>query len=198
MAVLIRTNASSAPAGARVPARAFPWLIALLWLVYETTVFGAAANEYQVKAVFLYNFAQFVEWPAVAFSDPQAPLVIGVLGTDPFGSLLDETVRGEAIGNRPLLVQRYQRLDEVGHCHILFIGRSELSRLDTIVGTLRSRGVLTVGDIDNFAQRGGMIQFTTENNKIRLRINLGAARNAHLIISSKLLRPAEVIGNGHD
>ncbi len=157
-----------------------------------------ATPEYQVKAVFLFNFAQFVEWPPEAFREAHSPVVIGVLGEDPFGSYLDETVRGEKVNNRPLVVQRYRRAEEIKTCHILFVSRSETERLEPIFAGLRGRNILTVGDAVGFAQRGGMIRFVTEKNKIRLRINLEAAKAASLMISSKLLRPAEIVAPGKD
>jgi hypothetical protein len=147
--------------------------------------------EYQIKAVFLFNLAQFVEWPARAFAEPGAPLVIGVLGEDPFGSYLDETLHGETVRNRPLVLQRYRRLSEIRVCHVLFISRSETDRLEQIFATLRGRNVLTVGDAEDFITRGGMIRLVTENNKIRIRINADAVRAASLSISSKLLRLAQ-------
>jgi hypothetical protein len=157
-----------------------------------------APSEYQVKAVFLFNFAQFVDWPASAFADSQAPLVIGVLGEDPFGAYLDETVRGEKVNNRPLIVERYRRVEEIKICHILFVSRSEAERLEKIFAELKERNILTVGDFEGFTKRGGMMRFVTEKNKTRLRINLEAAKAAGLTISSKLLRPAEIISPGKD
>jgi hypothetical protein len=154
--------------------------------------------EYQLKAVFLFNFAQFVEWPPEAFQGSHAPLIIGVLGEDPFGVYLDETVRGEKVNDRPLVVQRYRRIDEMKACHILFISRSEANQLEPIITSLKGRHILTVGDAVGFAQRGGIIRFVTEKNKIRLRINLEAAKAAHLTISSKLLRPADIVAPGKD
>jgi hypothetical protein len=147
--------------------------------------------EYQVKAVFLFNFAQFVDWPPKAFPEPQTPLVIGVLGEDPFGTYLDETVRGEKVKDRPLVVQRYRRVGEIKTCHVLFISRSETDRLEQILASVKGRNILTVGDAEDFALRGGMIQLVTEKNKIRMRINLEAVKAAGLTISSKLLRVAE-------
>ncbi len=155
----------------------------------------AVAREYQVKAVFLFNFAQFVEWPAAAFAEENSPLVIGVLGNDPFGPLLDEVVGGESVGKRPLNVRRYRRLEEIGICHILYIARSETARLGQIVAGLRERPVLTVSDIEGAARSGVMIRFFAENKRIRLRINLEAARTVNLELSSKLLRPAEIVGD---
>jgi len=158
----------------------------------------APAKEYQVKAVFLYNFAQFVEWPATAFPDAQTPLAIGVLGEDPFGAYLDETVRGEKANNRPLIVERYRRVEDIKICHILFISRSEADQMEKIFAALKERTILTVGDFEGFTKRGGMMRFVTEKNKTRLRINLEAAKAARLTISSKLLRPAEIVVPGKD
>lgn len=155
-------------------------------------------REYQVKAVFLFNFTQFVEWPAEAFAHSTAPLVIGVLGEDPFGAFLDETVRGETASGRSLIVERYRRVQEIGNCQVLFISRSESDRLDQILASLAGKPVLTVGDIEGFAVRGGVIRLATVGGKVRLRINLNSAKAAKLIISSKLLRPAEIVGSGKD
>ena len=153
---------------------------------------GAIAPEYQLKAVFLYNFAQFVDWPAQAFADAQSPLVIGILGDDPFGSYLDETVRGEKVNGHPLIVQRYRRVNEARASQVLFISRSESDRLEQIFSALKGRPVLTVGDMEDFCARGGMVRLRNERNKIRVRINLPVAKAANLAISSKLLRVAEI------
>lgn len=152
----------------------------------------AIASEYQLKAVFLFNFTKYVEWPATAFADAQAPFVIGVLGDDPFGSALDDTVRGEKVNGRTLVVRRYSARDEIKNCQILFISQSEAARLEQIVAVLKGRNVLTVGDFDKFTDRGGMIGLVTEKNKVRLKINLEAAKAAGLTISSNLLRAAEI------
>jgi hypothetical protein len=157
--------------------------------------YGAdAPTESQVEAVFLYNFSHFVEWPAQAFNAAAEPFVIGVLGTDPFGTRLDEAVRGEQINGHPLVVRRYRSVTDIADCQILFIDRSEESRLVEILAALQGRNTLTVSQADGAAQHGVMIQFATENNRIRLRINVESARAAGLTISSKLLRPAEIIG----
>ncbi len=179
----------------------------LVWLVISVLLLsrGAASPaptpsspEYQLKAVFLFNFAQFVEWPPTAFPEAKTPVVIGVLGEDPFGAFLDETVRGEKVNNRPLVVQRFRRVEEIKTCHVLFVSRSERERLGQILPSLKGRNILTVGDAEDFAVRGGMIRFVTEKNKIRLRINVDAAKTADLTISSKLLRPAEIVTSGKE
>lgn len=148
--------------------------------------------EYQLKAVFLFNFTQFVEWPSQAFSEANSPLIIGVLGTDPFGTYLDDTLRGETVNGRALAVQRYTTASEIKNCHVLFISRSELVRQAQILGSLKGKSILTVGETDNFIREGGIIRFATVDNKIRLRIGLDAAKAANLTLSSKLLRPADI------
>ena len=173
---------------------------ALLCVALGLTVFlrgacGAEApTEYQVKAVFVYNFSRFVEWPPQAFTAPDEPFVIGILGGDPFGARLDEAVRGERIDQHPLLVRRFRNLGEIGDCRILYIDRSESAQLQQILAALDHRSILTVSDLDGSSQRGVMVQFTTDNNRIRLRINVESARASGLTISSKLLRSADIVG----
>jgi uncharacterized protein DUF4154 len=177
------------------------WMLMSILLLaggLEPRAQAVAPAEYQLKAVFLFNFAQFVEWPTEAFPEARTPLIIGVLGQDPFGAYLDETVRGETVNGRPLAVQRYLRVDEVKTCHILFVSRSEVNRLEPILTHLKGRNILTVSDAVGFAELGGIIRFVTERNKIRLRINLEAAKGANLTISSKLLRPAEIVTTGKE
>lgn len=156
---------------------------------------GEAFKEYDLKAAFLYHLTQFVEWPAGAFAAADSPLVIGVLGQDPFGGVLDEMVRNEVVKNRRLTVQRFRRQDEIPPCHVLFIASSEEARLEEIFARIRGRPILTVGDTEGFARRGGMVRFMTEKGKIRMRINLDSARASNLVISSKLLRASDVIGS---
>ena len=169
-------------------------VLALLWVGgLNLPAQSNATKEYKIKAVFLFNFSQFVTWPTNAFPEAQTPLVIGVLGEDPFGTYLDETVRGEEVDKHPLVIQHYRRAEEIKTCHILFISQSETGRMDQILASLEGRNILTVSDAEGFAQQGGMIRFVTEKNKIRLGINLEAAKTASLTISSKLLRPAEIV-----
>jgi hypothetical protein len=172
------------------------WLCGFVLLGFATPAVaaeGAPSAEYQLKAVFLFNFAQFVEWPAQAYRDAQAPLVIGILGEDPFGAFLDRLVRGEKVGDRPLIVRRFQRVDDITECHILFISRSEAPTLSQVLGRLKGRSLLTVSDVDTFTRQGGIVRFVTENGKIRLRINVEAAKACELTISSKVLRPAMIV-----
>ena len=168
----------------------------LLALVFASTLCFSAAppGEYQVKAVFLFNFGQFVEWPAKAYESPQAPFVIGVLGEDPFGRTLDQVISGETVGTRSLVVRRFSNAADIGNCHILFIGRGESARLREALEAVQGRSVLTVTDAEGAERDGAVIVLFNENNRIRMRINLAAARANQLVISSKLLRPAVVVG----
>ena len=150
-------------------------------------------REYDLKAAFLFNFAQFVEWPAEAFVQADTPFVIGVLGQDPFGNSLDEIVADELIHNRKIVIRRYRDVSEITLCHILYISESETPRLDRIFEFLSGKSILTVGETDHFTRRNGMISFLVVQNKLRLRIHLEAATAAKLTISSKLLRQAETM-----
>jgi hypothetical protein len=171
-------------------------LAAALAVAYAIVCAAAPApGEYQVKAVFLFNFTQFVEWPADAFNDDEAPFVIGVLGKDPFGVHLDEAVRGERVGARALVVERYASLEKIREPQILFVGDLTTSRPAELAAALAGRKVLTVGDAQGRAGREVVIGFVSDRNRIRLRINLKAAEAAGLVISSKLLRPAEIVGS---
>ncbi len=151
------------------------------------------SQEYQVKAVFLYNFTQFVEWPSDAFTGANTPFVIGILGTDPFGEFLDSTVFGEKINGRRVTVQRYDDIEEARKCHILFINFTQTKQLQEALSSFKGRGILTVGENASFIQKGGMVRFITKSNKIHFQINQEAAEKADLVISSKLLRLAEIV-----
>ena len=144
-------------------------------------------GEYEVKAAFLFNFAKFVEWPQSAFADANSPLIIGVLGDDPFGDVLERTVAGKLVQGRPLRVQRWKRLVEMRYCHILFVSPSERGELPEILERFQAAAVLTVSEEDGFDELGGMIHFLLQENKVRFAINNRAAKAAGLKISSRLL-----------
>ncbi len=177
------------------PVRTLAVVVLLLLPGMRGSAQATPSREYQVKAVFLFNFTQFVDWPLTAFSSDSTPLVIGVLGDDPFGSYLDDIVRGEQVNSRKLTVQRYRRTADVKVCQVLFLSRSEEKNFGKALAALKGADVLTVSDADGFASQGGMIQLSTENGKIRLKINVDAAKASSLIISSKLLRSAEIVAS---
>ncbi len=149
---------------------------------------AAAPSEYEVKAVLLFNFLKFTEWPADAFSDATSPLVIGVVGTNPFGRLLEDLVKDEAIDRRAIVIRHFGEGEVPTPCHALFIGRSEEPRLPTLLEALRDKPVLTLSDLERFCQRGGMVNLTlTLARTVRPEVSPAAARAARLAISSRLL-----------
>lgn len=174
--------------------RPFPILLLLFSLALPSET--PPVREYQVKAVFLYNFAQFVQWPAEALPADGSPLVVGILGNDPFNAYLDEVVRGESVNGHPLKVARFGNLEEVKDCHMLFVSSSEAPRLEPILRTLKTKRILTVGEHELFSRLGGMVSFVTRQGRIRLQINLDAVQAADLTVSSKLLRLAEIVSRG--
>lgn len=155
-----------------------------------------AATEQQLKAVFVFNFSHFVGWPQSSFATPNAPFVICVLGGEEFADELEMTVRGEQVSQHPLQVLRAGAMKEPGDCHILYIDKTAAQSLDDILAAVDGRGTLTVSDLDGASRRGVMIQLATENNRIRLLINVESARAAGLTISSNLLRPARIVRTG--
>ena len=154
---------------------------------------SAPFREYDVKAVFLFNFAQFIDWPETGLPEAAAPFVIGVLGEDPFKEILDQTVQGERIHGHPVQVKRFRRLDDVGGCQLLFVSRSEAGRLADIVRHLNGRGILTVSDLEPFGRMGGMITFKTAQGRVHFEVNVAAAEKQGFKISSKLLKVAQVV-----
>jgi len=176
-------------------ARRVPILILFLGLLSAPSSAGTKlTQEYDLKAAFMFHFAQFVEWPAAALPERSTPLTIGIFGEDPFGKSLDEMVVNETVRGHKLLVRRFKNVSQVDSCHILFISSSEAGRLDSILSHLTRRSVLTVGESKDFAQRSGIIGFVLKQKRLRLAVNLAAANAAGLTISSKLLRQSEIVG----
>ena len=154
---------------------------------------STGTSGYEVKTAFLFNFAKFIEWPASSFATPQSPFAICVLGQDPFGSTLTDTLQGKIIGARPLAVRRLKDKLEARSCQIVFVSSSETLHLADIIGTLRGANVLLVGETSGFAAAGGTIEFTQENDRVRFAINTDAADRSGLKFSSKLLALAQIV-----
>jgi uncharacterized protein DUF4154 len=150
-------------------------------------------SEYQVKAAFVYNFAKFVEWPAEAFPDRNAPLRVCVLGENPFGQELMRVVNGKKIGGHDLIVSNFLEAHLAKSCHVLFVSSSERGRIAQVIESLRGTSVLTVGETGDFVRQGGIIRFVLEEGKVRFEVNLGASDRARLKISSKLLSLARAV-----
>ncbi|HUV04281.1 MAG TPA: YfiR family protein [Armatimonadota bacterium] len=151
------------------------------------------AAEYQVKAAYIYNFAKFVEWPSKVFSNANSPIIIGVLGDDPFGDTLEQTIKDKTVNGRRLQVRRFDKTSDVGVCHMLFVSSSEKMRLSKALDRVKDSNVLTIGEMGGFARQGGMIGFTMEGNKVGFEINLERAKKAGLNVSSQLLKVAKVV-----
>jgi hypothetical protein len=177
----------------------------LLVFLLQAALFGhwpASAQEsrppdYRVKAAFIYNFGKFVEWPDAAFASANAPLVIGVLGGDPFHGDCERIVANKSINGHPVIVRQISHPVGAGQapgysdlkgCHILFINASESGNLPDILDALKDTSVLTVtDDLDHFAASGVIVNFVMENGSVHFEINDDAAGRAGLKISSKLL-----------
>ncbi len=149
--------------------------------------------EHQVKIAFLYNFARFVEWPKATFARPDAPVILGILGSDEFCSDIEKMLQGKTVDSRPLVIRHVRSVEQVQPSQILFIGTSVHGDLARILGLLSGVPILTVGDTDRFTSLGGMISFRMEANKVRFEINIDAAERAGLKLSSKLLSVSRVV-----
>jgi hypothetical protein len=155
---------------------------------------AGAPTEHQVKAAFLYNFANFVEWPPAALGAPGTPLRVCVVGADPFGRALDDAFRDQLVQGRRVEVVRGPTLGALGRCHILFLPQAEQRRWVELVKELRHAPTLTVADGPPLVQQGGMVNFVIDDKRVRFEINRNAAEQAGLRISSKLLSLARTLG----
>jgi hypothetical protein len=155
-------------------------------------------DEYQVKAFFLYNFARYVEWPTETFKTANDPIVICILGQNPFGGSLEQAVAGKVLGARPFVVRQISEIPPGSSCHILFVNSSERRRFRSMAGRLKGSAVLSVGETPGFTADGGVVNFKLENGKVRFEIDVEAAGREHLRISSKLLSLAQIAKKAED
>jgi hypothetical protein len=175
------------------PGLFWPVVLAIVFSGVAARAAGETTGEYQVKAAFLFHFAQFVEWPADAFGNATSPLTYCLREEDPFHGALDEALKGKSIGGRELRMRHLKRPEPVEGCHVLFIGNSDPKRLEEDLASTRGRAVLTVGDTESFSKMGGIIGFCLEERKVRFDINLESAGKARLKISAKLLSLAKTV-----
>jgi hypothetical protein len=168
----------------------------LFGVVFARGAHAQTIDEYQVKAAFLYNFAKFVEWPALTFKTDQDPVRICVLGQDPFGSALGDAVGGKTVLGRPFALSDISSGGQVNDCQILFISASERKHLHSIFAELRTTGILTVGETDGFATEGGIVNFKLSGGRVHLEINVEAAGQAKLRINSSVLSLAQIVKTG--
>jgi len=154
------------------------------------------SSEYLIKAGFIYNFAKLVEWPTASFAQPDSPIVIGILGEDPFGATLDRIVADKKINGRGFAVKRVKwsrDFKDLRDCNILFVSSSEKEHIESVIDAMKGLPILTIGDAPGFAKRGGIINFMLEDNKVRFEVNVEAAKHADLTISSRLLTLARIV-----
>lgn len=149
-------------------------------------------REYEIKAAYLYNFINYIDWPENAFPAPGGTITIGIVGQNPFGGALD-VLNGKQVKGRTVALKQISDTKELDQCQIVFINSSEKARLPELLDKLKDSRVLTVSEIDGFAQQGGIINFISEHNKVRFEINPDAARRLGLNISSELLKLAKLV-----
>ena len=160
------------------------------------TADSLASSEYLIKAGFIYNFAQLVQWPSATFAQTDSPIVIGILGTDPFGATIDRVIENKKLDGRNVIVKRLKwgkELKDLKDCNILFVSSSEKEHLSDLINTVKWLPILTIGETAGFASRGGIINLTLEGNKVRFEVNVEAAKQANLNISSRLLALARIV-----
>jgi hypothetical protein len=151
------------------------------------------SSEYLIKAGFIYNFAKLVGWPGNAFAQADSPIVIGILGTDPFGGIIDRILADKKVDARRFVIKRLKWGMEFKDCDILFVGASEAVHLEEVIRAVKGLPILTIGETPGFARRGCIINLIVEDNKVRFEVNLDAAKQADLNVSSRLLALAKII-----
>jgi hypothetical protein len=191
---------SSRTAQTGISARRMSFLLLQFICIFSVGVFPGhlpaqttSPTEYELKAAFLFNFAKFVEWPPSAFTNPQSAFLVCVFGPDPFGGALDDALLRHSVQGHPVALLRMKRTADMVGCQILFIPASERNRLSEVIAKLRGQSVLVIGENENFATSGGVIQFVLEQNRIRFLINTDAADRSGLKFSSKLLALATIV-----
>jgi hypothetical protein len=148
---------------------------------------GTSSREYQIKAAYLYNFIKYIDWPS-----SKDTITIGIFGENPFGSAL-APLNGKTAKGRRVVIKQLDSLRDADNCQVIFVSSSEKQRLRDIFENATAEHVLTVGEVEGFAQSGGIINFIEENNKVHFEINAEAARRTGLTISSELLKLAKLV-----
>ena len=157
----------------------------------------AATVEYEVKAAFIHNFTQFIDWPPGAFEGEKSPFRIGILGS----GLIDKPLmdlNGKKVNQRSLEISRVQNLEKISQYHVIFVNPSENKRTQSILQTLKGTGILTIGDTPGFAEQCGVVNFYLKSGKVRFEVNIEASQRENLKISSRLLRLARIVDSQCD
>jgi hypothetical protein len=160
----------------------------------------STSSEYLIKAGFIYNFANLVEWPVTSFAQADSPIVIAILGQDHFGAILDRVLDGKKVNGRRFVIKRLRSVSELmrstptlKECQVLYVSSSELSHVNEAIQLVKGLPILTIGEIPGFAKSGGIINLVVEDNRVRFEVNVDAARQAELNISSRLLALARIV-----
>ena len=169
-----------------------PFIFLALTVAGQMNAQAPVADEYQVKAAFLFNFAKFVEWPNDTFKSAEEPIAICILGQNPFGGALEQVVRDKTVGTRPFQVRTVSNPQQASKCQIVFMSASERKHARSLLEELKGHSILTVGEMEDFTANGGVINFKLKEARVRIEIDTGAADQAKLHISSKLLSLAEI------
>jgi hypothetical protein len=181
-------RAMHTPGGGK--ARSF-WLLLACQLA-AVHIRAEKPSEFEVKAVYLFQFGKFVQWPKEPRSSAEV-FTLCILGKDPFGDILDDVLAGETLDGKPPAIRRIREVRAAEDCRMLFVSASEAERLDDILENLEGKGILTVSDMDDFSKRGGMIQLVLDQGRVRFEVNLAAATKARLELSSELLKVARAV-----
>jgi hypothetical protein len=166
------------------------WLLLGLLIGIPARLQAANFSEYELKAVWMLNFARFTEWPSNAFPNAQAPLVVGVMGKDPFGRALEKAFEGKTVQGRRLQIRRLPPDADTCECHILFVAASERRRMRLLMEHLKGQAILSVSESDEFLEQGGVVNFVLKDNAVRFEINVKAAQAARLSLDANLLKVA--------
>lgn len=154
---------------------------------------SSGGKEYRLKATFLLNFARYTSWPKDTFAEPDSPIVFGIVGEDPFGAEIDKTLKDKKIGQRPVVISRFSKVEDVSGVHLLFVGRPSRKEREKIRRHFAGKPVLTVGDAKGIAGQGVVAAFYLEKKKVRFEMSVEAIRSSKLAISSQLLKLARII-----
>ncbi|MFH2140854.1 MAG: YfiR family protein [Bacteroidota bacterium] len=174
----------------------FRLILSFILIIPFSNIYSQHYTEYEVKAGYIYNFTKFINWPEQAFDSDNENFIIGIYGKDPFGLILNMVLKGQKLLDRNWTIKYYYDVSEIDKCHILFVAKASKSELLAIFEKLKNKPVLTVGDeIEEFCERGGMINFTGKFDKKRFEINNNSALRVKLSISLKLLVLARIISD---
>lgn len=171
------------------------WLVLLGWPCVGVGLLGAQPtfSEHELKAAYLFHFTKFVEWPAAAFTGPDAPLCLGVLGDEPVGVALEKIANGQKAAGRKLVVRRFAKPEEIKGCHLLYVDPLDKQVREQTLTALAGQTILIVGVAEEFTRRGGAIRFYSEEGRLRFEINPDAAARAKLKVSAQLLKLARIV-----